>query len=176
MIFQHTISKVLDGSKCQTARLVKPGDSWASWLEYGVIGRDAGKFIELVPNSRPAHGVNNISSVYRSSGSLAYRLLKTYAVQPGRGKPAVARIRIESIARQDVRTYTHEDAVREGFENKVAFMVTYMGMHDPTAMPTYRDYDFPIGASSPATKFLASRPAERYDCWVLRFSLVEDAK
>ncbi|MFA4974630.1 MAG: ASCH domain-containing protein [bacterium] len=39
---------------------------------------------------------------------------RTYAVQPGRGKPAVGRIRITAIRQQRVQDITAEDALAEG--------------------------------------------------------------
>lgn len=38
-----------------------------------------------------------------------------YAVQPGRGKRGVARIRVTAVRREQLRDLTAEDAVAEGF-------------------------------------------------------------
>lgn len=44
-----------------------------------------------------------------------YEVGKTYAVQPGRGKPAVARIRVLSVRKEELWQLTLADAQREGF-------------------------------------------------------------
>ena len=44
-----------------------------------------------------------------------YTVGKTYAIQPGRGKKSLGRIRIISVEKQALRDITQEDAVAEGF-------------------------------------------------------------
>lgn len=161
MIFQHTWQSVIENRKTQTARLVKDGQFFEpedSYEEDGAIVHQPAGVWRWVNGKDTAVGVWVVG--------------RTYAVQPGRGKSAVARIRILSITRRDVRDYTAEDATREGFDNRVAFMVTYMSMNDKVAMPKFRDYDFPSDGFTTAMSFLRSRPAERYDAWVLTFALV----
>ena len=75
MIFQHTVEAVLNGTKTQTRRVVKENqDLWF----------DEGNYV-----------------VYEN-GRAKYRVGNTYAVQPGRCKKAVARIRITDI-RQELK-------------------------------------------------------------------------
>lgn len=44
-----------------------------------------------------------------------YSVGKTYAVQPGRGKPSICRIKVLSVERQALRDITQADAIAEGF-------------------------------------------------------------
>lgn len=147
MIFQHTIDKVLDGSKCQTARLVKPGQ-WLWENEFVMTPAPDGVMVD-----------ENGQVLSR----VVYQVGKTYAAQPGRGKPAVARIRIESIARQDVREISAPSARREGFDTWMEFLDVWIAMHDKQMVNKWEHW----------IKRLEDRPAERYDAWVIRFCLVE---
>lgn len=124
MLFQYTIDLVLSGRKTRTSRLVKPGDA-------AVPGADGS--IEAVT----------------LNGRDKYRVGKTYAVQPGRGKPAVARIRLLSIERKVVAKATNEDAKAEGYDSREAFFETWRSIHG-------------------ADKLSA-------DVWMLTFELVGDA-
>lgn len=87
MIFQHTVEAVLNGTKTQTRRVVKENqDLWF----------DEGNYV-----------------VYEN-GRAKYRVGNTYAVQPGRCKKAVARIRITDIRQEHLQDITEEDAMAEG--------------------------------------------------------------
>lgn len=44
-----------------------------------------------------------------------YRVAKTYAVQPKRGQPAVARFEVTAIRKQCLGEMSHEEALAEGF-------------------------------------------------------------
>lgn len=89
MIFQYTLEQVLSGEKTETIRPVKPGD-------VAVVGDD-GKIEAVVGNGRDK-----------------YRVGKTYAVVPARGKPQVARIRLLGIQRRKVSETTLKEAKLEG--------------------------------------------------------------
>lgn len=72
MIFAHTWEKVLSGEKTQTRRIVKPGEV--------IIGIGDAKWIE------------NRNKAWKNTDNVFYTLYSTghtYAVQPGRGKPAI---------------------------------------------------------------------------------------
>ena len=158
MIFAHTFQAVLDGRKNQTRRLVKPGD--ASYDD----------------------GFGYIVSVYRNERCV-YDVGKTYAVQPGRGRKAVARIRITDIRREDVREISVEDVIAEGVERRSEFLETWTQMHDKPAKSyldcdlrgtAYRQTsnDIPLYVYSEWDNYLVRRPAERYAAWVIEFELV----
>lgn len=54
-----------------------------------------------------------------------YDVGKTYAVQPGRGKPAVGRVKIKRKWVEPVTGLSHEDARAEGFKDRCKFMESY---------------------------------------------------
>lgn len=134
MIFQHTWEKVLDGSKTQTRRIVKPGESangeYTSCLKAGVPCLQGGVARENGTNAWcDGVGTGGVGYPYPPSciGALKvieqvrdgnYRLKwqvgRTYAVQPGRGKAAIGRIRITAIRKERVQDITEEDAFAEG--------------------------------------------------------------
>lgn len=150
MIFQHTIDKVLSGEKTQTRRIVKPGEEF-----YPADMGDA------------AAVMHKGFSAYR----LVYEVGRTYAIQPGRGKPAVARMRITDIRREDVREISWEDADAEGFVSATHFLLLWTKMHDPEHYKRYPT----TGQQSLAIEqgILCQRPAERYQAWALTFEVVK---
>ena len=124
MIFQHTWQQVLDGTKTQTRRPVKPGQT-----------------LEVAEDSYPAGVFAEIGSGYYRT---VYIVGNTYAVQPGRGKHGVGRIRITGLRREDVRTISDDDVKAEGFSSRDEFMQTWEMMH------------------------------KTYDAWVIEFELVKE--
>lgn len=78
MIFQHTWKQVLDGTKTQTRRLAIP--EHCPWVN------EIGENGELVD-------ITHISIVKESPYGVRelWRVGKTYAVQPGRGRPCIHR-------------------------------------------------------------------------------------
>ena len=91
MIFQHTLERVLDGTKTQTSRIWK--DSYEAW--YGLYHTTMQAVVSL------------------DTERTVYEVGKTYAVQPARGKHGVARIRITALEKRSVHTFTDEDYARE---------------------------------------------------------------
>lgn len=110
MIFQHTWQSVIDGTKTQTRRIVKPG----GWLT------DSG--FAVMRNDKPL-----------------YEIGRAYAVMPARGVKGirkVADIKITGIRREDVRQISEADAIAEGFKKYRRpavdnFLMTWTEMHDP---------------------------------------------
>jgi len=109
MIFQQTHQQVLDGTKTQTRKPVKPGDvgtghRWkdGKWLEITHIHSAKGYLKWAVNDGDPRYGY-------------------TYAVQPGRGKKAVGRIRITKIRQERLQEINSEDMIAEGFLNVFVF-------------------------------------------------------
>src|SRR5664279_740162 len=104
MIFQYTLDQVLSGRKTQTSRLVTPHDS----AVYG----SGHEIVAVTVNGRDK-----------------YRVGKTYAVQPARGKPAVAHIRLVRIEGKKVSATTLAEAKAEGFASREAFFETWNEIH-----------------------------------------------
>lgn len=104
MIFQYTLDALLSGAKTATSRLAKPGES----VEYARSG--------------------SIAAV-KSHGRDKYRVGKTYAVQPGRTQPAVARIKLLGIKGQRVSETSIAEAKQEGFESRKAFFAQWREIH-----------------------------------------------
>lgn len=169
MIFQHTFQAVIEGRKTQTRRIVKPG--------HGCGKIAAGTPLEFMP---VGYGWGDIVAVRSKSGRDIYAVGKTYAVQPGRGQKAVARIRITSIRREDVRYISEADAIAEGFFDTFAFLWTWTQMHDKPAWNANQKTDFSDGDESGITHhpdawmswLKGTRPAKCYDAWVLTFEVV----
>lgn len=105
MIFAHTLEKVLNGTKTQTRRLVKAGEQLT------------------------ADGV----CIRTARGRRLYQVGKTYAVQPARGKRAVARIRVTRLRCEDVGDISAEDAHAEGFASPCAFLEAWRAIHGTKA-------------------------------------------
>ncbi len=63
------------------------------------------------------------------NGRDKYRVGKTYAVQPARGKPAVARIRMRAIERRKASEATAADAKAEGVASREAFFEMWRSVH-----------------------------------------------
>jgi len=154
MIFQHTHELVLTGRKTQTRRIQKP---WQALMRFDFGEAD------------PLHGEPFVCDT--RTGRVVYQAGKTYAVQSGRGKPAIGRIYIEDISSQDVRKIRDEDVRAEGFASKVNFLETWTQMHDKPAHVRLLEYQR-LGLPHVWENYLQNRPAERYQAWVLEFQLV----
>lgn len=134
MIFtpEH-VRLIVEGRKTQTRRLVKKPDHPLAIGETGKFHEfldDANKWappnFERAPYEYPGDGV--YITTYKHGGWLdgsvcvepewthraLYIIGHTYAVQPGRGKPAVARIRITEIRREKLMNISEDDAADEG--------------------------------------------------------------
>jgi len=79
------IQEIIDGTKTQTRRVVKPGEAYAF--------RYLGSTIEHVTDGRAAYNpqapTSMITKVFTPSGRLKWQVGRDYAVSPGRGKPGV---------------------------------------------------------------------------------------
>jgi len=91
MIFSNGLDdKVRDGTKTQTRRLVKSGDSYVAGYFDGVIYR------------------------VERNGKRKWRTGRTYAIQPKRGKKGNGRFRITNIRIEPLQAITEADAIAEG--------------------------------------------------------------
>lgn len=160
MIFQHTIDKVLSGEQTKTSRIVKDGDI--------MLGADHKPFVMNFGRIRYGYG--------------------DYAVQPGHGKKAVARMNVLDIRRWDVRNCDAQTAKEEGFPCAEEFWLTWIGMHDKATLKDYIAYQNELQAQAwPMLKEnwtveqklnrwlwqrLHHQPLERYQAWQLTFERV----
>lgn len=103
------LAKVLDGTKTQTRRPVKQGDKKDTIERYLAVSYHARWY-----------GGEDIQAVIRSERIL-WGKGKTYAVCPGRGKKAVARMKITKIRAECPIDISDADARAEGFESREAF-------------------------------------------------------
>ncbi len=104
MIFQYTWQSILDEKKTQTRR---------------VIGTN-----EIAVRARH----NQIISVV-SNGRVKWKVGQTYAVQTGRGKSEIARIKITQINSECVSRISSANAKAEGFNNRQEFFNTWQQIH-----------------------------------------------
>jgi hypothetical protein len=153
MIFQHTYKQVLDGTKTQTRRLVKPGE-------------------ELI---NPGFGATVLQEADNMTGYRnKWTVGRTYAVQPGRGKEAIGRIRITAIRREHIQDISITDIKAEGLEVPHSIM--------PYGAET-NDFWLNFGRDVFKASFgdlwnrVHYRPGTLYldnpEVWVLEFELVE---
>jgi len=106
MIFQHTWASVIDRSKTQTRRVIKPG-------EQAVRGRH-----------------NRIQAI-KYNGRIKWEVGRTYAVQIGRGTAQVARIRIVRIRSEYLSRISSAEALAEGFPSRQDFLRVWKLIHGP---------------------------------------------
>lgn len=178
-MIDYNWKKTLSGERTQIRFPVKPDDLWTRALGIVVIERNAGNVLESLPR-RDAEGAVGIASVQSGSNYPKYKIGKTYAVQPGGGQKAVARIQILSIRREDVRQISDADVIAEGFTSAARFFDTWIGMHDPKLNQQIGHWFVSrraaVSAEDAANIYriqMQSRPAERYDAWALTFEVMK---
>lgn len=107
MQFAHTHGLIFreTNPKTQTRRIWK--DNWSLTTDkYGT------KQIITDPVLRSC--TRNYEEFHEMVSTIVYQVGKTYAVQPGRGKPANGRIRVVDLREERVQDITEADAVAEG--------------------------------------------------------------
>lgn len=157
MIFKNP-EQVLDGTKTQTRRPVKPG-------EVGVI--------------RPANKPLEFASVMAGYGlRIKWQVGNDYAVQPGRGKKAVGRIRITKIRRERLQEISAADVYAEGTEQFARDWNQYIA--DDYRKRAWRC--FKRGNLEMAFKFMWNSLYRKPYCWkdnpevwVLEFEVAKEA-
>jgi hypothetical protein len=139
---------VMAGTKTQTRRPVKEGDSFHK-------GPDIWSNQEVHRNRLLWH-----------KGGI-------YAVQPGRGKPGIGHIQITNIKIEDVRNISHEDVLAEGFESRSEFLHVWCTFYDFKARGDQTDYLIWERSQSlySVHDWLKTRPDELYQAYAISFKL-----
>ena len=156
MIFKYTWLKVVDGTKTQTRRLVKPGEKLMQMERY------SGGYTPLwVENAKQKR---------------VYTVGTYFAVQPDRGRVALARAFLTDIRREDVRNISDEDVKAEGYAQIDEFFKAWCAMHDQPALREYdRRQQYAMDMSM-RDFLIGKRPDNRYQAWVLTFHLARARK
>jgi hypothetical protein len=132
---EHLAHKVMAGEKTQTRRLAKEGESIT------VLRR--GQFVRLYEDF-PDHLRERdfIDAVHHPSGLVKWAVYdnagRTYAVQPGRGRKQIGRVKILAIGyEEDVVNISEEDALAEGFATQAEFIAAWRQMHGDNWGPVF---------------------------------------
>lgn len=117
------------------------------------------------------HTVLSPMKVRRLGGKLRWQVGNIYAIQPGRGKQAIARFRLLDIKLEDVRNISLKDARAEGYKNEIEFWRVWCGFHDPKGIGELEN----LATTSMVgliTGWESTRPANCYQAWVLTFEVI----
>lgn len=107
---QFVSPSVLSQRKTQPRRLVEPGE----------------RLLE-------ANGTAHVESDRR----IVYQTGKQYAVQPGWGKVAVARLLLTGLRREQIEAISEADARAVGFASHAAFLDTWRAIHGAKLDPRH---------------------------------------
>jgi hypothetical protein len=108
MIFSKTLDLVLSGRKSQTRRIRKPHEYMNTTLQC-------------------------VEATSEKGDRVVYQVGKTYAVQPGRAKKAVAYIVLRAVRDEPVEDISEADALAEGFDTREDFFATWHAIHGVNA-------------------------------------------
>jgi hypothetical protein len=159
---------VLDGTKTQTRRPVKPND----------YARES---------ERPT---DFCTAIYRNNRKL-WEVGRQYAVIPGRGKHGVGFLKITNIVEHDVRNIGRADAIAEGFKDEMEFLQIWTQIYDPKVKlyqtnsfhpewmmeyspgkaMTYRGH---TNLEATRISLCNVRPSELYRAYAIAFEIVKD--
>lgn len=171
MIFQRTWKQVLTGEKTQTRRLYKSPFVYEIGKTYAVQpGRGKStlwwKILDGVLCVNPAIEWKPTDTL----DGYDYEDMRRFDNRATWRKHGYAegRIQITDRRREDVRHISDADVIAEGFNNRGAFFDVWLAMHDTSAAKIYSSH----AITPDARNYLWTRPAERYQAWVLTFCLV----
>jgi hypothetical protein len=91
---------------------------------------------------------------------------RTYAVQPGRGKPAACRIEILDVRQELVGQITFDDARAEGFRTTAEFSAAWVRIHDKAWVAAWNGTEDEHDLTVRFTERHAQKPV-----WVITFKL-----
>lgn len=145
------ISLILAGKKTQTRRVCKQKETASETVHVDTWTTD-------------------IDAVYDANDRVRWEVGYTYAVQPGRGKPAVARIRITGIRQERLQDISPDDVWAEGIRCSVDHGPLDIGFNqDVWDLEVYRLLWDDINRK-PGTRW-----RDNPRVWVIEFELVENA-
>lgn len=127
MFAPDMLALVLSGKKTQTRRKVSAKDTIeAEYLDYHstpIGGSDNGVSVVTSYYTRThSHYVNRAKcGLVHHNNRTHWRVGNTYAVQPGRGKKSVGRIRLTTIRLERFCDISQADAIAEGFTDPAGF-------------------------------------------------------
>lgn len=150
MIFQHTLEQVLSGQKTQTRRLVGPGEDL-------IVVQEAKAVIQV-------HQRGHYKSIRTK-----WQTGSVYAVQSGRGKKAVARIRITDLRRQRLQQIGWMDAIAEGFTDPRRAAIRLDPNHPKSPVAQFRAVWEQIHRGYP------NRWEDNPEVWAITFELVDES-
>lgn len=155
MIFKQW-KQVLDGTKTQTRRPVKEGDLITSAIEQLWYLNPVSGLGSMVQEK--SWWVATVVLRYKYEPyRIKWQVGRTYAVQPGRGKKAVGRIRITKIRRERLQDIKPHEFKLEGMPTgAIAEVLWWSKLWDSIYHKPYRWEDNP-------------------EVWVLEFELAEAA-
>jgi hypothetical protein len=156
MIFKYGWLKVVNGTKTQTRRLVKPGEHLIQAEYFG------GGYKPLWVENTKQKKVYTVGSFF--------------AVQPDRGRAALARAFLTDIRREDVRNISDEDVKAEGYTQIDEFFKVWCAMHDQPALREYDRRQQYAMDNSMRDFLIDKRPDNRYQAWVITFHLARTRK
>lgn len=140
MIFKPELAAlVVAGQKTQTRRLWRPGDSLTRPTETSL-------------------------KVVTARGRARWRTGQILAVQPGRGKPQIAKIQILDLWRENLIDISLSDARAEGFETRDEFWRKWLELIGATTLGlNWRESD--------AKSQLVKLPSDFTSTWAISFRL-----
>lgn len=157
MIFRQ-IDEIVSGKKTQTRRIKKEKERYLSDLQSVVITN--------VYGYRAIDSLGQASYFNGHTDRLKWVVGCDYAVQPGRGKPGVCRIRITNIRQEQLQRISDMDAIAEGINwDESAFHASEGTL--PTPREEYADLWDSIN-TRPGTRW-----ADNPEIWVISFELVK---
>jgi uncharacterized protein YhfF len=106
-----------------------------------------------------------------------YKPGHTYAIQPGRGKPAIGRLKVTHVEQQRAGELTLADAHREGFRTRDDFKAQWVRIHDRAWVAKHK-VDLADCLDLSVVSFILCR---RFDLehadipvWAITFELAQD--